>query len=139
MISPPKQNESFIQRDVCCVGAGLAVRRPRAIASAGTVLFITMLLRFNCYLLPGSLVILSELPGTSTADGILNLEVSPPEFQLVGGWEEKTGILRLTSLGTKTINAYTIIFNALVCCEQLVLLPTTLHSGRLSIQRVQGC
>jgi hypothetical protein len=29
----------------------------------------------------------------------------------MGGWEQTTGILRLTSLATKTINAYTIIFN----------------------------
>jgi len=73
-------------------------------------------LKANCDLLPGSTVALSGMIGASTYDGSLNVHVHPLEiqsrsFMSTGIWKQEPGNLTLTSLGTKSRDTHTIVFN----------------------------
>ena len=83
---------------------------------AAVVNTITVTLKANCDLLPGSTVTLSDMTGASTQDGAVDLHVLPPEiqipsFQSKGSWLQEPGNLTLTSLGIKRRDTHTIVFN----------------------------
>ena len=83
---------------------------------AAVINTITVSLKANCDLLPGSTVALAGMIGVSTYDGTINLQLLPLEiqsrsFMSTGIWQQEPGNLTLTSLGTKRRETHTIVFN----------------------------
>jgi hypothetical protein len=83
---------------------------------AAVINTITVSLKANCDLLPGSTVALAGMIGVSTYDGTINLQLLPLEIQIrsfmsTGIWQQEPGNLTLTSLGTKRRETHTIVFN----------------------------